>query len=294
MDGSEAVVIVASLWIRDGREAEYIAFEREAVALMQRFGGVLDDVVRMERSEDGGDSPSEIHLVRFPNRAAFDRYRTDPSTLELAERRNSVIERTEIRFGRDAGWLEKTSVAGDRGGGRGGENAVVAIRRANANDAAQVARFAEGVFTDTFGPDNTAEDMENYISTTFTPDRMRTTIADSGHTVLVAEAGDAMAAYAHLADGPSPECITGPAPIELRRFYVEREWHGRGVAQQLMEAVLAVARDRGKETLWLGVWERNPRAIAFYSKYGFERVGEYTFMLGSDAQTDWLLARPLG
>ena len=68
---------------------------------------------------------------------------------------------------------------------------------------------------------------------------------------------------------------------------------GRGVAHALMGAALDAARARGAKTLWLGVWERNQRAVAFYGKYGFSRVGEHTFVLGSDAQTDWLLARPL-
>lgn len=85
----------------------------------------------------------------------------------------------------------------------------------------------------------------------------------------------------------------GPAPLELKRLYVARAWHGRGVAQALMNAVLDAARARGAKTLWLGVWERNPRAVAFYEKYGFTRVGEHSFILGSDVQTDWVLARPL-
>ena len=83
-----------------------------------------------------------------------------------------------------------------------------------------------------------------------------------------------------------------PAPLlELKRLYVTRAFHGRRVAQALMEAALELARTRGAKTMWLGVWERNPRAVAFYAKYGFARVGEHTFMLGGDAQTDWLLAR---
>jgi ribosomal protein S18 acetylase RimI-like enzyme len=87
--------------------------------------------------------------------------------------------------------------------------------------------------------------------------------------------------------------VEGPAPLELKRLYVARAWHGRGVAQALMDAALDAARARGARTLWLGVWERNPRAVAFYGKYGFTRVGEHTFLLGADPQTDWVLARPL-
>ena len=92
----------------------------------------------------------------------------------------------------------------------------------------------------------------------------------------------------------APAAVQGPAPLELKRLYVARAWHGQGVAQALMDAVLDAARASGARTLWLGVWERNPRAAAFYAKYGFTRVGEHTFVLGADAQTDWLLARPVG
>jgi ribosomal protein S18 acetylase RimI-like enzyme len=80
-------------------------------------------------------------------------------------------------------------------------------------------------------------------------------------------------------------------PLELKRLDVARAWHGQRVAQALMDVALDAARARGARTVWLGVWERNPRAIAFYAKYGFTRVGEHTFVLGADAQTDWVLAR---
>jgi ribosomal protein S18 acetylase RimI-like enzyme len=99
--------------------------------------------------------------------------------------------------------------------------------------------------------------------------------------------------YAHLVSSTAPASVRSPAPLELKRFYVSRALHGRGVAQSLMSAVLDTARARGAEVLWLGVWERNPRAVAFYAKYGFTRVGERTFTLGADEQTDWILARPL-
>lgn len=173
------------------------------------------------------------------------------------------------------------------------------IRPATAADVPELSAFATEVFEQTFGPYNTRRDMESYISETFTPERQREMLADAANTVLLAEVekeagGREIAGYAHLTEGYLPEDVDGPDPIELRRFYAGREWHGRGVAQRMMEAVLDAARERGGQTLWLGVWERNPRAVAFYSKFGFVRVGEHTFMLGTDAQTDWLLARPLG
>ena len=61
-------------------------------------------------------------------------------------------------------------------------------------------------------------------------------------------------AFAQLRRGDTPTCVTGPAPIELQRFYVAHAWHGRGVAQALMQDVLSAARAVGAATLWLGVW----------------------------------------
>ena len=80
-------------------------------------------------------------------------------------------------------------------------------------------------------------------------------------------------------------------PIEIVRFYARTRWIGRGVGRGLMEAVLREARARGHDRVWLGVWERNERAIAFYKKWGFIKVGSQPFQLGNDIQTDLVMAR---
>ena len=167
--------------------------------------------------------------------------------------------------------------------------APVRVREATADDAARLADFARRLFHDTFAADNRPEDMAAYEAATFSPARQRAEIADPAGRVLVAEIGEAWAGYAHLADGGPPPGVEGPA-VELRRFYVDPAWHGRGVAQALMAAVREAARARGARSLWLGVWERNRRAIAFYAKCGFADVGAQTFTLGADVQTDRVMA----
>jgi ribosomal protein S18 acetylase RimI-like enzyme len=82
-------------------------------------------------------------------------------------------------------------------------------------------------------------------------------------------------------------------PVELRRLYVDRSAIGHGVGAALMRASLEAARSAGRRTLWLGVWERNARAISFYERWQFETVGNHEFQLGSDNQTDLLMARPV-
>lgn len=178
----------------------------------------------------------------------------------------------------------------------------ITVRLATPADAPGLSVLGAATFRETFADANTAEDMARYLADAFTPERQAAEIADPAAVVLLAEHEEAerapgdtptLVGYAHLAGGAPPAAVTGPAPLELKRLYVARAWHGRGVAQALMDAALAAARARGARALWLGVWERNPRAVAFYAKYGFRRVGAHTFVLGDDAQTDWLLARPL-
>ena len=167
------------------------------------------------------------------------------------------------------------------------------VRRAVPADAGALAAFGARTFRETFGADNSVEDMALYLAQTYGPDRQAAELADPGVVSLIAEDGDAIAGYAQLREHRAPASVTGPAPIELWRFYVDRPWQGRGVAAALMGATLAAAAGRGAATLWLCVWERNPRAQAFYRKFGFVDVGDHEFVLGTDRQTDRVMTRSL-
>lgn len=117
-------------------------------------------------------------------------------------------------------------------------------------------------------------------------------LSEAQAVVWVAEpSGAGMVGYAQLAPTAAPACIVAAHPIELQRLYVDATWHGAGVGAALLEASFTSARERGHDLLWLGVWEKNPRARAFYARHGFRTVGSHLFQLGSDAQTDLLLAR---
>lgn len=168
------------------------------------------------------------------------------------------------------------------------------IRAARSGDAGALSELAERIFRDTFGEFNTPADMESYCAEAFTPAAMSTEMSDPDTDILIALHENRPAAYAHLHRGAAPPAVGEGRPVELKRFYVEKEWHGSGLAREMMERVMALALEHGAETLWLGVWEHNPRAIRFYHKYGFSEVGEQPFMLGTDLQRDLIMARPLG
>jgi ribosomal protein S18 acetylase RimI-like enzyme len=167
------------------------------------------------------------------------------------------------------------------------------IRAAAATDAAALAELAERTFNETFAADNRPEDIELHAAQAYGESQQEREILDPDIATLMVEVGGHLAGYAQLRSGEPPTCVAGESPIELWRFYVAREWHGRGIAQALMLKVESVASGRGGRTLWLGVWERNERAKAFYNKNGFSRVGSHVYMVGTDAQTDLIMTRPL-
>jgi GNAT superfamily N-acetyltransferase len=167
------------------------------------------------------------------------------------------------------------------------------IRSAVAADAEGLSRLGEEIFVATFGPDNTPADMDLYCAEAFAPEAFAGAIADPLTEILIASHGGEMIAYAQLHRGEAPPSVAGARPIELMRFYVLAAWHGAGIARELLRSVARRSSELGAATLWLGVWERNPRAIRFYGKYGIEEVGEQPFLLGTDLQRDLVMAAPI-
>lgn len=172
-------------------------------------------------------------------------------------------------------------------------NNSITIRRATAADNELLAEIGAETFYDTFAADNTPADMRAYLAASFGPEKQARELADPRFVFLIAEMDGHAAGYAHLRQTPAPDCITGARAIEIGRLYVRAEWIGRGVGAALMRACLDHAARQNADTLWLDVWERNPRAIAFYRAWGFVQVGTQIFQLGDDRQTDWLMQRPV-
>lgn len=165
------------------------------------------------------------------------------------------------------------------------------IRHARLEDAEPLSRLAESTFRDAFADVNTPDDMALHCERSYGAAIQAAEIADPGRVTLLREDGQRLVGFAQLRWGRAPGCVAASAPGELQRLYVLPEVQGRGVARDLMQASLDELVARGSDVAWLGVWERNPRAIAFYRKAGFAAVGEHVFVLGSDRQRDVVMAR---
>lgn len=161
------------------------------------------------------------------------------------------------------------------------------------NDVFLLSELGRATFRSTFAPYNTPENMEAYLAENLSEEKLAEEMLDPDSTFLIAELSGKPTGYAKLRIGPADPSVTGAKPIELMRLYVLSESIGHGIGARLMRECIDVATRRGYETLWLGVWEQNYRALAFYRKWGYEKVGSHIFQLGSDAQTDWILQKSL-
>lgn len=167
------------------------------------------------------------------------------------------------------------------------------IRKAHPGDAKRLAEVAEATFRATFGDTNTPEHMDRHCKDSYAERIQAAEISNPGMVTLVSEEAGEMLGYAQMRWGNCPGCVAAHSPGEIQRLYVVDGWHGRGVAQELMRACIDEMGRHGADAVWLGVWEHNPRAIAFYRKSGFVEVGSHTFPLGGDPQRDIVMVRSL-
>ena len=167
------------------------------------------------------------------------------------------------------------------------------IRTASQADNHLLAELGRRTFLETFGAVNSPENMAAYLAASFGPHIQAAELADPATTFLIVEAGGEALGFARLRLGAPASGASALRPLEIVRFYSRRDWIGRGLGPVLMQACLQQALALGCDLLWLDVWEHNPRAIAFYRKWGFEVTGAQAFQLGDDLQTDWIMQRRL-
>ena len=171
---------------------------------------------------------------------------------------------------------------------------TVRIDMAGPPEAELIADLSRRTFYDTFAPHNTPENMEQFMETQFTREYLIKQVGAPRNTFLLAWLGEQPVGYVRLYEGIElPRGIAGTNSIEVARIYAEQRVIGKGIGTALMGACIDLARGKGKQWIWLGVWEHNHRAIAFYEKMGFEIFDRHIFLLGQDVQYDWRMRRRL-
>ncbi|PHI18631.1 GNAT family N-acetyltransferase [Lewinellaceae bacterium SD302] len=162
------------------------------------------------------------------------------------------------------------------------------LRRLNADDLPELKALGRSTYYEAFAQDNTAEDMRLYLDESFSDAKLTRELANPNSIFYFAQVDGVTAGYCKLNFGPAQTEPIEDA-IELERIYVVAGFQGRGVGAAMMQRTIALARAKKVSYLWLGVWEKNPRAITFYRDFGFERFGQHIYHLGTDPQLDLML-----
>ena len=169
----------------------------------------------------------------------------------------------------------------------------IQIKKATTYDLSTVQHIGRETFIETFADSNTEEDMSKYLENSFSDSKLTDELSNPDSLFYIAWEGDKPVGYLKLNTGIAQTELQDQKALEIERIYVKSSHLGKKVGQLLYEKALEVALQKHNSYLWLGVWEKNPRAIRFYEKNGFTAFDKHIFKMGDDEQVDIMMKREL-
>lgn len=161
------------------------------------------------------------------------------------------------------------------------------------SQAATLLDLSLRTFNDTFSDQNTPENMEAYVSEAFQLNKLEKELANPDSNFFFIYTADQLAGYLKVNINDAQTEDIAENALEIERIYVDSAFKGQGLGKLLMEKAFEIANEKKRTTVWLGVWEKNLPAIGFYQKQGFKKVGQHSFWMGDDEQTDFIMAKVL-
>ncbi|MTI23061.1 GNAT family N-acetyltransferase [Fulvivirga sp. RKSG066] len=165
----------------------------------------------------------------------------------------------------------------------------VSLRQIDQGDLEELQRIGKETFSESFGALNTAADMDKYLNASFSSGQLLTELNDNETDFYFAELENEAVGYLKVNWGKAQTEIIAPNMLEIERIYVLAWYQGMRIGHQLYEKAIEIAKNKGFSKVWLGVWEKNRRAIKFYERLGFKAFDSHDFLLGNDRQTDILM-----
>jgi len=170
---------------------------------------------------------------------------------------------------------------------------TIEIKKITLNEIEQLQKISKQTFQETFLESNSEENIKNYLEEGFSKEKLTEELNDTNSAFYFATLEKEVIGYLKINFGASQTELKDSKAIEIERIYVSKEFHGKSVGQLLYDKAIEVAKQKGSEYVWLGVWEENPRAISFYKKNGFVEFDKHIFKLGDDEQTDIMMKMKL-
>ncbi|NKI31135.1 GNAT family N-acetyltransferase [Croceivirga thetidis] len=154
-------------------------------------------------------------------------------------------------------------------------------------------QIGKKTFTDAFKSQNNPEDFGSYIESAFSMKTLRKELTTNGTAFFFVRNENMIVGYFKINEFDAQTELKEQVGIELERIYVLKEFQSKGIGKRILKNVEKLCHEKFKDYLWLGVWEKNKKAIKFYQKNGFVKFGEHPYYIGNDKQTDWLMKKTL-
>ena len=167
------------------------------------------------------------------------------------------------------------------------ENLVT--RHCDHEDLETLRTLSVKTFTETFLAENTPDDIATYVAEHFSVQQLGRELGDAFSMLFLVEYHGIPVAYMKLNFEQAQTEREYPGSLEIQRIYVLKEFKGRHIGKRLVDTAVEIANREHLDYLWLGVWEHNSRAIAFYEKQGFKKFATHSFKLGNDVQQDHIM-----
>lgn len=166
---------------------------------------------------------------------------------------------------------------------------TIKIRKAALADLPELQTISKRTFFETFAAHNSAADLQKYLETSFSAAKLTRELNDLNSEFYLALLDNEVIGYLKINYGPAQTELKDKSSLEIERIYVLKDFHGKKVGQVLYTTALDIALRAKLKYIWLGVWEKNQRAISFYKKNGFVEFDKHIFRLGNSEQTDLLM-----
>lgn len=170
---------------------------------------------------------------------------------------------------------------------------MTTIKKCTLEDLYELQTISIETYTETFKEHNTPENLAAYLEQAYPLDKLEQELSVPSSYFFFIYSDQHLAGYLKLNTHDAQTEPMGKDALEVERIYVRKAFQKLGIGKQLLNKAIEMAKEQNKKTIWLGVWENNDNALAFYRKKGFVQTGSHSFYMGDDEQTDLLMAKTL-
>ncbi|KOP81177.1 GNAT family N-acetyltransferase [Cytobacillus solani] len=170
---------------------------------------------------------------------------------------------------------------------------TINIKKCALEDSRQLQEISYETFNETFKHQNSPENMNAYLEKAFNLKQLEKELANISSQFLFVYFNNEVAGYLKVNTDDAQSEEMDEESLEIERIYIKNKFQKHGLGKYLLNHAMEIAMERNKKKIWLGVWEKNENAIAFYKKMGFVQTGAHSFFMGDEEQIDYIMTKTL-